>query len=419
MAGRNIIWTHMDRNLGWEEAHYIVSAAGGSLFKDEYGYDIIDVLAEESDTEIDETANWIGAHNTAFGWRWMDGTVVSPSKFDPSSVNGDADPSNDTAFVTASSMVLSAESRDEVHSFLWEVVDSNLIKGTAYDDTFINTTARPGQTIRMLGGNDFLNDHGVDTDGLTGGGTIDAGDGDDYVGLTGPGATNIIDGNGSDIIFFSDGVVRASLDGDNDFFFAELKGRVSYDNATIGLVADGLTVSSFEVGVDEVSTRELIGGKGNDILSGYERITGGHGDDTISPGLVANSAELLFGYGGTGNDTLIADGRAKVTLLGEAGNDTFVFRSLAEATGGAGVDRYVFERGGVAKIGDLKAGEIVDLSALLDGSVADAFAGGYLQASHAGGYTYLQIDADGGGDQLLAMLTVKGVVPIADYLFIS
>jgi Ca2+-binding RTX toxin-like protein len=176
------------------------------------------------------------------------------------------------------------------------------------------------------------------------------------------------------------------------------------------MLGDG-KVRSLEVGVDAIEGYQLIGGSGNDTLMNFSRITGGRGNDNITP--------WSYGSGGDGNDTLIAgeSPSGKVTLLGDAGADTFIFRAgVAEATGGAGVDRFVFEAVMPVKINDLQAGEVIDLTALLDVSVSDAFAGGYLKQTVLKGYTYLSIDLDGGGNDYQDLATVKGVFGLADYI---
>jgi len=147
-------------------------------------------------------------------------------------------------------------------------------------------------------------------------------------------------------------------------------------------------------------SRRFVGGSGNDTISGFQRIQGGAGNDILTPGARAE--------GGDGNDTLIANSSQRVDLRGEAGDDTLQFFTGATVSGGSGNDHFIFEAVAATTINDLSAGDVIDLSALLDGSVSDAFAQGYLTSTISKGYTYCSIDRDGGGDDYTLLVTLKG-----------
>ena len=306
---------------------------------------------------------------------------------------------------------------ETVNQYAVEYNNTSVVRGTAYADHYFGTVGA-NQTVYAGAGDD--------TYYSSGGGKIYLGSGNDRLALQGTGpdvdylheqyaiATTIIyDGPGNDII--EGGVVRAAIDGDTDTFYSLT--RLSYADATSDVTLDYQTDGDGQgaVYIDGYGSDlvyylpEIVGGMGDDWLSGVALIRGGRGEDYIAP--------TVRGEGGDGDDTLIADASSKITLLGEAGADTFIFRSYAEATGGAGADTYIFEAGSRAKINDLRAGDLVDLSVLLDVTISGAFAEGYLKTNIANGYTYLSYDADGAGDAWTDLATFKGVYSnLGDYL---
>jgi Ca2+-binding RTX toxin-like protein len=118
-------------------------------------------------------------------------------------------------------------------------------------------------------------------------------------------------------------------------------------------------------------------GSGNDVYDGTEGrqegpLLGGKGDDVLSGGA---GGELIYGdtrvdKAGDGDD-LISGGAGKDTLIGGGGDDTLIGGARGDIlTGGAGDDRYVFTSLGESgpshadTITDLHAGDLIDLSAI-------------------------------------------------------
>ncbi|PVM94188.1 lectin-like protein [Caulobacter endophyticus] len=405
MASRIINWVQVGRLIGWEEAKLLASKAGGSLLKEDSSPSsrFLARLAEAGPSDsAHETPSWTGAHKNGVGWVWMDGSPVSAEKLRDES-NSDADPGNDSAYVAAVGPFL-ADPYEDVSAFLMEYSGSR-VEGTTFSDWFSLGGAAPGVTILMGDGDDFYSDY---NEGLasapSGGGLIDAGAGDDYVLSSSLVFTTAFDGDGRDDITLANGVIKAAIDGDEDWL-TTFQGRVSYEHASEGLTTSAgpfgaVTVSSRASGRDIVSTRELIGGSGDDVLSGVERLSGGGGNDKLTP--------LAYAAGGRGDDILVAEAGRKVVLLGDAGADTFIFRGQAEATGGAGGDLFVFSTGGFARINDLTAGDKLDMSALFNATVGDPLAEGFLRVTCTNGYTQIAIDSDGGGDEFVAIASIKG-----------
>jgi Ca2+-binding RTX toxin-like protein len=105
----------------------------------------------------------------------------------------------------------------------------------------------------------------------------------------------------------------------------------------------------------------LIGGAGADYLDG------GPGDDRIEGGSGANVI-----HAGPGNDTIldgeggseIHTGPGRNVVISAGGGDTIhVGPGENEITGGPGATTYVFAYGGLCRITDFAAGDVLDLSA--------------------------------------------------------
>ena len=135
----------------------------------------------------------------------------------------------------------------------------------------------------------------------------------------------------------------------------------------------------------------LEGGRGRDILSGGEGddwLQGGHNDDTL--------------YGGDGNDTL-EGGAGNDTLRGGVGEDVLV--------GGSGHDVFVFDADtafdGVDTISDfnIRQGDSLDISDILEGY--DPATSLIAEFARVSGRT-LEVDADGGGDNFVAIARLGG-----------
>ena len=387
--------------VDWNELQAVLKATGGSTigpFDETIGEQLNELGDDLGVGSADEGPIWTTAHRTAQGWFWGDGTAIDKSFWREGDPNGDDDPSNDSAFAVLSGNRLTAGDEGTI------VLLSD--SGTQYRD-YSKSIVGNGATLKLFGGDDYF--HG----GVYGVVTINAGDGDDLIILDDyetTQASTIIDGDGSDYVAAYRATIKATADGDQDHFFTE--GRVTYAEGTIGLVLEATgslaIASSEEFGADLIEARHVVGTKFSDQMAGVDRLSGGGGDDVLRP--------RLFAEGGEGNDTLVADTSQRVELRGEAGNDRFVLISSAKVGGGDGLDTFVFEGLGHATINDLQAGEVIDLSALLDVAKPNAISEGFLRQSQSGGYTHLWIDVDGGGDGWLELITAKGNVDLYDHL---
>jgi len=407
------IITDVGRTLTWEQARDYSVKYGGALTSSLYH----SYGGEGGGREHRfEGYAWIGAHKVGDDWVWMDGSPVQQTDGDYQSghvdpVLIDGDPTNDPDYALLSGSILRPLDQgiqtEFLTQFIWEQT-STTVNGTPFRDKVWAVEA--GQNINLGAGDDWVY---ADSDSPTAKIFLNMGTGNDVVTINGVTHTTVSDGEGSDQIAIYNGVIKAALDEDNDSYYAAA-GTVSYDTAKIGITrlqgtGDGVVrVSSEEIGTDEVDAFQIIGGSGDDILTSFQRITGGRGDDVLSPSAYAS--------GGDGNDILSAESYQKVTLLGDAGDDTFIFRSAAEATGGAGADRFDFADVVSVKINDLGASDRIVLSSLTEVEVQEAFATGYLKQAQRGGYTYLSIDTNGGGDGYVEFLTLKGVFNTADYI---
>jgi Ca2+-binding RTX toxin-like protein len=197
----------------------------------------------------------------------------------------------------------------------------------------------------------------------------------------------------------------------------------------------------------------LSGGGGNDILSGgtgADVLTGGTGNDTYIVDNVKD--QVIEAAGGGTNDTVQSSvsftlgndvenleltgktaingtgnggnnhihGNDGANALNGAGGDDLLFGGLGDdrLTGGEGKDTFDYdhlaERGtGKEVITDFNTaqGDVLDISDLLSdlGVVDDPFAEGFLHLSQSGGNTLVQIDADGGGNKFVTLVTLQGV----------
>ncbi|MGB7413226.1 MAG: calcium-binding protein, partial [Thermosynechococcaceae cyanobacterium] len=174
--------------------------------------------------------------------------------------------------------------------------------GGGGNDTIIGDAAN--NDLRGEGGNDFI-EGGGGNDTLFGGAgndTVQGGDGNDLV--------FVRDFNGIDIFRGGRGI--------DTLFLQPSDNRNLLINVRGGFVGDS-----------------RVGGQN---FTGFERIVGGGGNDTITGDAANNDlrgeAGNDFIEGGSGNDTLLG-GAGNDTLIGGAGNDLVL--------GGAGQDRFVFQ----------------------------------------------------------------------------
>lgn len=161
---------------------------------------------------------------------------------------------------------------------------------------------------------------------------VRAGGGNDAITLSAPTDGAHVDGGaGNDrLSFFGQDGLRITIDETGAGEAAWDEGRVTFENIesiagrSIGATVDA---SATRTGIQIVIGGEdltLLGGSGNDTLSGNGTLRGGDGDDLLYGGLLLD--------GGAGNDTLSGEG----TLIGGEGDDLLIGSGLLD--GGAGND---------------------------------------------------------------------------------
>jgi Ca2+-binding RTX toxin-like protein len=114
--------------------------------------------------------------------------------------------------------------------------------------------------------------------------------------------------------------------GGNDTLVGGLNGSQG-DTLSYGAALGGVSVSL------ALTTAQVTGGAGTDVISGFEHLSGGAGNDRLTGSTLANRLD-----GGAGDDTL-RGGLGSDTLSGGAGADLFVVASIAEAGNGNLCDR--------------------------------------------------------------------------------
>jgi Ca2+-binding RTX toxin-like protein len=181
----------------------------------------------------------------------------------------------------------------------------DLIEGDTGDDEIVGGS-----------GNDELN-------GGEGDDVIDGGTGRDLIHGSG-GNDTILDGAGEDSVRAGAGNDRviAALDGDND----------AYDG---GLDCDTLDYSATSAGVTvKLASGSATGSEtGSDIVTGFEAVVAGSGDDDLTG---SDGAESLYGNQG---DDLIAGGSGDDKLSGGSGDDLLADGDGEDAVyGGTGDD---------------------------------------------------------------------------------
>ncbi len=211
-------------------------------------------------------------------------------------------------------------------------------------------------TLMGAGGNDLLAGLGENDSlvGGSGGDTLLGGEGDD----------NLIGNDGDDTILGGDGADRVLAGSGDDMVFGD-----EGDDRVFG--EEGNDVIDGGAGDDH-----LDGGEDNDTFiadvgDGNDTIFGGDGIDTYDLSRVDQSVEIDLGgafgsaesdqigldqlasienvIGGRGADTIVAGSGANV-MAGGAGDDTFVFKTAAEADGDI--------------IADFQAGDTIDVSGI-------------------------------------------------------
>lgn len=415
---RPINLVNAGHGLLFSEAFQAAAAADGRLLIDKFpNGDWIRAIGEAADdARLYEEAHWFGITGAEVGYRWVDGTEVNPFGYKfapPGDPNADPDPTNDVLHPVLSGGQWRPPT-GPVERFAMEYVDTEVIRGTVWDDTFFGGAGK---------GEDLFGGDGNDQYFGLGGGRIFLERGDDKAVIgegntttlwtTGePGASTVVyDGDGRDIVEANVAgvVVVAALDRDNDVFMG--LERVTYRMHGNALTVREGSAASVSTGVDTlVEVREVVGGSGDDDMSGIARLVGRGGDDVLRPGAVVGGVAQAYAEGGDGDDTLYTSDVARAELRGEAGADTFILGHAASVSGGAGLDKFVFTALAPVTVNDWTVGEYLDLTALFDAPVGDLFADGALKIGASGGYTQLFADLDGGGDEFALLANLKGVI---------
>ena len=158
--------------------------------------------------------------------------------------------------------------------------------------------------------------------------------------------------------------------------------------------SDGDTISGSVV-ITAQNSHTLTGTSGNDALaggSGNDILNGGSGNDILN--------------GGSGND-ILNGGSGNDILNGGSGNDTFKFTEAGTMNADTITDFTV------ANIG--AGGDVLDISALLTGATPGTLvSGGFIQiTADINGYAVISVDANGGGNSYVPVVTLQGVL-VAD-----
>lgn len=210
--------------------------------------------------------------------------------------------------------------------------NSNIIEGGAGNDTLVGgsgtdtasyASAGSGVTVNLATAT-AQNTGGAGTDTISGFENLTGSAYGDT--LTGDAIANLINsGAGNDTV--------QGAGGDDT-----LLGGAGTDTVTYAAEASGVTVSL------AVRTAQATGGSGNDVVVGFENLTGSAQADTLTGNAGANTID-----GGNGNDT-IEGGAGNDTLTGGSGTDTVTFANAsagvtvslasgsAQNTVGAGTD---------------------------------------------------------------------------------
>ncbi|MBU2527637.1 MAG: type I secretion C-terminal target domain-containing protein, partial [Bacteroidetes bacterium] len=262
------------------------------------------------------------------------------------------------------------------------VIDRNTLRGDAGNDTIrmaITLAAGTGG----LGGESAMAPSGFNTNsgayryyfpGAVGADGVDGIGGVENLTVTN---NHLLGGSGDDTIEIDTGSVALGgifdisgneIDGGADFDTLDLSGvdrSIAIDLSAGSLVVNGSgsnTVASIEkvVGTDyndemtgSAGGDQLFGGGGNDLLLGLggdDELFGGAGDDILNGGL---------------GDDILSGGLGEDTLTGGDGGDTFVFDAdaLSDAVNN-GIQDLIADY-------DILEGDVVDLSALLEGQVVN------------------------------------------------
>jgi Ca2+-binding RTX toxin-like protein len=219
---------------------------------------------------------------------------------------------NDTLRGVASSSYLSGDLDDDI------LVITNTTQTSAFGGTTVFTLGIERTTLIGGGGSDSL--YGALGEFGTGRNFFEGGDGNDTLRVF---ATNDTaqGGAGDDFIVSATVTAFSSVGARSDF--PGFAGR----NLLDGGVGNDTIVAAF-------STDTMIGGEGNDSLSGlFTQASGADGNDTLNASFATfsgSSVALITLDGGLGNDLLIGNRSATNFMNGGEGNDSIVFGTTGD-----------------------------------------------------------------------------------------
>lgn len=319
-----------------------------------------------------------------------------------------------TGLITAANMaVVTGNGSDEI-------INAGTIRGivwlNAEDDLYDTAEGVTYGRVELGDGNDTAIG-GARTDDIrdgTGADEIDTGAGNDRVLLDPDRDVDTVDGGaGDDLLHFDSesgdirvnlvtGLVRQAGVSDLVTGFE----RVRTGNGNDQITGDGAANRMWSGNGNDT----LLGGDGKDVLAGEggnDSLNGGTGDDLLTGG---DGADRLVG--GDGNDTLRGGFDIDV-LTGGIGGDRFVFAARSDLQAAAGT--------GSERITDFVAGvDVIDLSGLDANSrlagkqdfvfVATATAAGQVSVSQVGGNTVVTLVFRKGTD--IASIVLDGLVTL-------
>jgi Ca2+-binding RTX toxin-like protein len=291
-----------------------------------------------------------------------------------------------------------------------QLAAANRIVIDASAETQAPSDTQSGSSYRIVGG--------AGNDVMTGGA------GFDFFDLKHGGDDTVIAGGGDDTIDAGAALTAADrIDGGAGTDLVYLSGDYSS-----GLTLAATTLTNVEVLVLQPGNNYNLTMNDGNVHSGQTLEINGFGLGAANSMIVDASAETESGAsyrfkGGKGNDVFIG-GAGNDSFVGGAGNDTFTGGGGADVyTGGTGNDTYIYQRlldaNANEKINDFsKSGtngvDVLNLHALLstfagyDGS--NAFSGGYLKFDTSSGTnTVVKVDADGGANSFVTLVTLTGV----------
>jgi Ca2+-binding RTX toxin-like protein len=215
---------------------------------------------------------------------------------------------NDTLRGVASSSYLSGDLEDDI------LVITNTTQTSAFgtSGTTVFTIGIERTTLIGGGGNDSL--YGALGEFGSGRNFFEGGDGNDTIRVF---ATSDTAQGGAGDDFIVSATVTAFSSVGASSLFPGFAGR----NLLDGGVGNDTIVAAF-------STDSMIGGEGNDSLSGiFTQASGADGNDTLNASFAGTNVGLITLDGGLGNDQLIGNSSAGVTnfMNGGEGNDNILF----------------------------------------------------------------------------------------------